>query len=202
MAGGENLLWTSWEELEAGDPDVILVMPCGFDLERARSARCIGLRTGRAGESCERYATTRCSLLTGINISIALGRVWWNRSQFWRRSCTPARPGPAARLARLFAQWNDAVHAGVLFHLARPAGPVDFKRSILRPAPGQNAGVDRSAKDSCRRCVLRPPGCGRRRSSGLARQWRCGWISRLPVSGLPSCRRVSRSVFNSDGASF
>ena len=37
MAGGENLLWTSWEELEAGDPDVILVMPCGFDLERARS---------------------------------------------------------------------------------------------------------------------------------------------------------------------
>ena len=37
MAAGENLLWTTWDDLEAGDPDVILVMPCGFDLERTAS---------------------------------------------------------------------------------------------------------------------------------------------------------------------
>jgi iron complex transport system substrate-binding protein len=37
MAGGEHLVWKTWEELAAGDPDVILVMPCGFDLERALS---------------------------------------------------------------------------------------------------------------------------------------------------------------------
>jgi iron complex transport system substrate-binding protein len=37
MAAGENLPWTTWQDLEAGDPDVILVMPCGFDLERSIS---------------------------------------------------------------------------------------------------------------------------------------------------------------------
>jgi len=34
-AAGTNLAWTNWEELAAGDPEAILVMPCGFDLERA-----------------------------------------------------------------------------------------------------------------------------------------------------------------------
>jgi len=42
LAGGVNLFgeagkhspWMSWEELVASDPDVILVAPCGFDLER------------------------------------------------------------------------------------------------------------------------------------------------------------------------
>jgi len=44
MAGGLNLLgaagkhspWTSWEELQEKDPDVILILPCGFDIERTR----------------------------------------------------------------------------------------------------------------------------------------------------------------------
>jgi iron complex transport system substrate-binding protein len=44
MAGGINLFgeagkhapWMTWEELCARDPDVILVLPCGFDLERTR----------------------------------------------------------------------------------------------------------------------------------------------------------------------
>jgi iron complex transport system substrate-binding protein len=44
-AGGENLFgeagshspWFSWEELRAADPDVILVLPCGFDLSRTRA---------------------------------------------------------------------------------------------------------------------------------------------------------------------
>lgn len=45
MAGGINLFgragehspWLSWEELREADPDVIVVMPCGFGLERTRS---------------------------------------------------------------------------------------------------------------------------------------------------------------------
>ena len=42
IAGGENLFgeagrhspWMSWEELVADDPDVIAIMPCGFDIQR------------------------------------------------------------------------------------------------------------------------------------------------------------------------
>jgi iron complex transport system substrate-binding protein len=44
MAGGVNLFgtagkhspWMSWDDLCRADPDVILVMPCGFDIERSR----------------------------------------------------------------------------------------------------------------------------------------------------------------------
>jgi iron complex transport system substrate-binding protein len=44
MAGGINLFgepgkhspWMTWEELVASDPDIIVVMPCGFDEERTR----------------------------------------------------------------------------------------------------------------------------------------------------------------------
>jgi len=35
MAGAENVSWTTWRDLAKADPDVILVMPCGFGLERA-----------------------------------------------------------------------------------------------------------------------------------------------------------------------
>jgi len=42
LAGGADLLgkagahspWLSWQELTATDPDVIISMPCGFDLQR------------------------------------------------------------------------------------------------------------------------------------------------------------------------
>jgi iron complex transport system substrate-binding protein len=44
MAGGINLFgtagehspWFSWEELMAADPDVLVILPCGFNLTRAR----------------------------------------------------------------------------------------------------------------------------------------------------------------------
>jgi iron complex transport system substrate-binding protein len=47
MAGAENVAWRTWEDLAAADPDVILVMPCGFDLERAASE--MHWLTGRDG---------------------------------------------------------------------------------------------------------------------------------------------------------
>lgn len=44
MAGGENLFgeagkhspWMTWEELRAADPDIVLLVPCGFDIARTR----------------------------------------------------------------------------------------------------------------------------------------------------------------------
>ncbi|MBI3877177.1 MAG: ABC transporter substrate-binding protein, partial [Verrucomicrobia bacterium] len=44
FAGGKNLFgepgrhspWMKWEELAARDPDVLVLMPCGFDLARTR----------------------------------------------------------------------------------------------------------------------------------------------------------------------
>jgi iron complex transport system substrate-binding protein len=44
LAGAENIFgraglhspWMTWDELNASDPDVIITMPCGFDLKRTR----------------------------------------------------------------------------------------------------------------------------------------------------------------------
>jgi len=44
MAGGVNLFgvagrhspWMTWEQLVGADPDVVLIMPCGFDMPRSR----------------------------------------------------------------------------------------------------------------------------------------------------------------------
>lgn len=55
MAGGRNLFgeagkhspWMSWSELQEADPEMILVLPCGFDLERTRQE--MPPLTGRAG---------------------------------------------------------------------------------------------------------------------------------------------------------
>jgi iron complex transport system substrate-binding protein len=55
MAGGVNLFgeagrhspWMSWEQLAAADPDVLIVAPCGFDLER--TAREMHWMTARPG---------------------------------------------------------------------------------------------------------------------------------------------------------
>ncbi|MGC1219665.1 MAG: cobalamin-binding protein [Phormidesmis sp.] len=35
---GEHSDWMSWEALKAGDPDIIIVMPCGYDLAQTRQA--------------------------------------------------------------------------------------------------------------------------------------------------------------------
>jgi len=55
MAGGKNLFgedgrhspWLTWEELKFADPDVLIVAPCGFDLERTQKE--IHWMTERAG---------------------------------------------------------------------------------------------------------------------------------------------------------
>lgn len=45
LAGGQSLFgevgkhspWLAWEELRAADPDVMVILPCGFDIERSRA---------------------------------------------------------------------------------------------------------------------------------------------------------------------
>jgi iron complex transport system substrate-binding protein len=62
MAGGANLFgedgrhspWLTWEELKQVDPDVIIVAPCGFDLDRTE--RELHWMTERAGWSDLRAA--------------------------------------------------------------------------------------------------------------------------------------------------
>lgn len=65
LAGGVNLVgsvgqhspWMQWEELVAADPDLIVIMPCGFDLEGTRSESAVlvqhpdwaGLKAVRSG---------------------------------------------------------------------------------------------------------------------------------------------------------
>lgn len=57
LANAENLFgkaglhspWMSWDELAASDPDVIISMPCGFDLDRTRQE--MYWLTGRPGWS-------------------------------------------------------------------------------------------------------------------------------------------------------
>jgi iron complex transport system substrate-binding protein len=56
-AAGKHSPWLTWPELRGADPDVILVMPCGFDIDRTRremaaltgKAEWPGLRAVRAG---------------------------------------------------------------------------------------------------------------------------------------------------------
>lgn len=57
MAGGENLFgasgkhsgWLKWEQVRAADPEVLVLMPCGFDLERTqREAAALAGRPGWA----------------------------------------------------------------------------------------------------------------------------------------------------------
>lgn len=55
MAGGANLFgedgrhspWLTWEQLQESDPDVVIVAPCGFDLERTEGE--LHWMTGRDG---------------------------------------------------------------------------------------------------------------------------------------------------------
>jgi len=55
LAGGRNLFgtagahspWTTWEDLRASDPDLIVIFPCGFDIGRTRKE--MGSLTARPG---------------------------------------------------------------------------------------------------------------------------------------------------------
>jgi iron complex transport system substrate-binding protein len=73
MAGGENLFgvagehapWMTWEQLRERDPDVIVVMPCGFDISRTR--REMPVLVSQPGWSDLRAVRNHCVFLTDGN---------------------------------------------------------------------------------------------------------------------------------------
>jgi len=99
IAGGENVLgeagqhspWIDWDALAAADPDVIVAIPCGFDLERVR-----GEMTALAAHS--EWSTLR---------AVRAGRVLIaDGSQFFNR------PGP--RLVESAEILAEILHPGAI----------------------------------------------------------------------------------------
>lgn len=58
LAGGEAVVgeagkhspWLAWEDLHAADPDLLVLMPCGFDLERTCAEAATAMTDARWGE--------------------------------------------------------------------------------------------------------------------------------------------------------
>ena len=74
LAGGAHALrrdrartrpGSSWTALRAADPDVIVVVPCGFDLARTRAELGAARRAAAASASCARCASGRVYLVDG-----------------------------------------------------------------------------------------------------------------------------------------
>jgi iron complex transport system substrate-binding protein len=73
LAGAENLFgragehspWLSWEELRDADPDALVILPCGFDLRRARDE--MSALTARPGWSSLRAVRRDRVFLTDGN---------------------------------------------------------------------------------------------------------------------------------------
>lgn len=121
MAGGENLFgaagahspWLSWDALRSEDPDVLVVFPCGFPLERVESE--IGLLTSLPGWN-------------GL-AAVAAGRVFLaEANQYFNR------PGP--RLAETLEILAEILHPDAFGfgHEGRA-----WRR--LRPPPARPRGV-------------------------------------------------------------
>jgi iron complex transport system substrate-binding protein len=97
MAGGVNLFgeagkhspWMTWEELAARDPEVIVTMPCGFDIARTRQE--MPALTGREGWS-------RLRAVRESRVFLADGNQFFNR------------PGP--RLAESLEILAELLHPG------------------------------------------------------------------------------------------
>ncbi len=79
LAGGESVLgeagqhspWMSWEDLQHADPDVIILMPCGFDM--ARTLREINLLT-------EHPAWSTLRAVCAGHVYVTDGNQYFNRS--------------------------------------------------------------------------------------------------------------------------
>ncbi|GIW80138.1 MAG: cobalamin-binding protein [Gemmatales bacterium] len=73
LAGGTNLFgqagkhapWMTWEQLQMADPDMIVLMPCGFDIERTKAE--MAWLTSRAGWDNLKAARTRRVFITDGN---------------------------------------------------------------------------------------------------------------------------------------
>ncbi len=95
MAGGINLFgeagkhspWMTWEDLQKADPDVILVLPCGFDIQRTRQEPHILI---------QKPGWSDLKAVRGKHVYVADGNQYFNR------------PGP--RLAESLEIFGEVLH--------------------------------------------------------------------------------------------
>ncbi len=100
MAGGVNLFgsagkhspWMTWEQLQQKDPEVIVVLPCGFDIRRSRE---------EMPALTERPAWANLRAVRGRRVCLTDGNQFFNR------------PGP--RLAESLEILAEVLHPAV-FH--------------------------------------------------------------------------------------
>ncbi len=114
MAGGRCLFgeagkhspWMTWEELVVADPDVILVMPCGYDIPKSRS---------EMTALTERRGWHRLRAVRSTRVFITDGNQYFNR------------PGP--RLAESLEIMAETLHSD-LFHFGHEGkGWIRFSKS-------------------------------------------------------------------------
>ena len=99
LAGGEDVIARpgdhsarlTWEQVAAADPDVIVVMPCGFDEAGAREQIATIADRPEWRARCGRCARGGFIPWTPTAASAVPARGWWTGSSGWRRSST-ARP--------------------------------------------------------------------------------------------------------------
>lgn len=73
LAGGMNLFgeagkhspWLDWDAVRTGDPEIIVILPCGFDLRRTRNE--MSVLTSQPGWDRLRAVRKRCVFLTDGN---------------------------------------------------------------------------------------------------------------------------------------
>jgi iron complex transport system substrate-binding protein len=116
MAGGDNLFgeagkhspWMTWEQLRAADPDVIAILPCGFDIPRVLEE--MPLLTGKPG-----WAELK---------AVREGRVYvTDGNQYFNR------PGP--RLAESLEIMAEILHPGRFDFGHRGTGWIPFQRELV-----------------------------------------------------------------------
>ena len=121
MAGGDNLFgsaghhspWMSFEDLQAADPDVIAVLPCGFDRVRTRA---------EMGPLTERRDWAELSAVKAGRVYVTDGNQYFNR------------PGPPPRRVPR-DDGRDAAHRRLRFR-----APGCRLGKILAPGARKNRG--------------------------------------------------------------
>ncbi len=130
MAGGRSLFgkaglhspWMTFEELRAADPDVILIAPCGFDMERAQVD--VPILESKRGWS-------DLSAVRAGRVYVADGNQYFNR------------PGP--RLAETLEILAEILHPGQ-FDFGHKGAAWEAVHDASPQSPSERAGCDSDQK--------------------------------------------------------
>jgi iron complex transport system substrate-binding protein len=85
---GEHSPWISWNDMVKADPEVIILMPCGYDMATAIRESAV-LQDNLHWRLLRAVKTGVFMSPTAISFSIDRGRDWWIPWKFWRKFCIP-----------------------------------------------------------------------------------------------------------------